>query len=108
MDRLDAITTRLNALGAKASGVPTGSASGNGPSPDQGVDFSPLLRQTIDGVNEQQRLGDSLKNAYEIGKSNDLARVMLESQKGLTALQGLTAVRNRLVDAYQELNRMPL
>jgi flagellar hook-basal body complex protein FliE len=46
---------------------------------------------------------------FETGTSNaSLAEVMIQMQKSSLAFEGMTQVRNRLVDAYQEIMNMPI
>ena len=50
-----------------------------------------------------------LANAFEIGKSGvDLTDVMIASQKASVSFQALTQVRNKLVQAYQDIMQMPV
>jgi flagellar hook-basal body complex protein FliE len=72
------------------------------------VDFGALLKGLIDQVNDQQQYSSSMKEAYQLGKERDLAQVMLASQKADIAFNAMTQIRNRLVDAYQEIMRMPI
>ena len=115
MGGIQAIDQRLSMLQAQAEGRRLEPAEANqatpmrgGVEPDSRVDFGALLQQVIGSMNAAQQHADGLKEAYEAGRINDLATVMLENQKASTAFQGLSAVRNRIVDAYQEINRMPL
>lgn len=117
MDRIHAIDQRMASLYATAHGDSPTAISGqqspsltraNLASKTEKVDFEVLLQQVIGSMNTEMQHADRLKDAYEAGQIKDLASVMLESQKAITAFQGLSAVRNRLVDAYQEINRMPL
>jgi flagellar hook-basal body complex protein FliE len=117
MDRFQAIDQRLASLYATAQGDRAAGIGGQqshalssaSPMPNtERVDFGALLRQVVGTMNNEMQHADGLKDAYEAGQIKDLAAVMLENQKAITAFQGLSAVRNRLVDAYQEINRMPL
>jgi flagellar hook-basal body complex protein FliE len=72
------------------------------------VDFGALLKGLVDQVNNQQQYSSSMKEAYQLGKERDLAQVMLASQKADIAFNAMTQIRNRLVDAYQEIMRMPI
>jgi flagellar hook-basal body complex protein FliE len=48
-----------------------------------------------------------LSASYEAGdKSVDLTKVMLEVQKAGLAFRAMTEVRNKLVDAYQQVMNM--
>jgi flagellar hook-basal body complex protein FliE len=72
------------------------------------VDFGGLLKGLIDRVNDQQQDSDTMTKAYQLGTERDLAQVMLASQKADIAFNAMTQMRNRLVDAYQEIMRMPI
>lgn len=115
MGGIQAIDQRLAMLQAQAEGRRLERAAASQVASmrggvDQGsrVDFGALLQQVIGSMNAAQQHADGLKDAYEAGRIDDLASVMLENQKASIAFQGLSAVRNRIVDAYQEINRMPL
>ncbi len=73
------------------------------------VDFAALLKDSIDHVNAAQKHADSMKEAFEIGDSQaNLAQVMVASQKAKISFQAMVQVRNKLVEAYQEIMRMPI
>ncbi|MFS0826393.1 flagellar hook-basal body complex protein FliE [Pseudomonas sp. MLB6B] len=71
--------------------------------------FADMLGQAIGKVNETQQSSNALANAFEIGKGNvDLTDVMVASQKASVSFQALTQVRNKLVQAYQDIMQMPV
>jgi flagellar hook-basal body complex protein FliE len=83
------------AAGAPAAAGPTG--------------FGTLLKQGIDAVNASQQSATTLADSYERGAPGvELAQVMLETQKASVSFRALTEVRNRLVNAYQEIMNMPI
>ncbi|TFZ33187.1 flagellar hook-basal body complex protein FliE, partial [Pseudomonas syringae] len=50
-----------------------------------------------------------LANACEAGRSGvDLADVMMSSRKASVSFQALPQVRNKLVQAYQDIMQMPV
>ena len=74
-----------------------------------GADFSTLLKQSIDLVNETQQTAGKLSEAFSAGDPNlDVAEVMVALQKAGVAFQAMTEVRNRLVTAYQDIMNMPV
>lgn len=79
---------------------------------DQGVqktDFQNVLTSAIDQVNELQKTSGALATQYELGDTTvSLSDVMVASQKSSIAFQAMTQVRNRLVEAYQEVMNMPI
>ncbi|MDG2526523.1 flagellar hook-basal body complex protein FliE [Stenotrophomonas sp. HITSZ_GD] len=75
----------------------------------QGASFSETLRGALSGVNEAQQKSGALAKAFEMGDpSADLARVMVASQQSQIAFRATVEVRNRLVQAYQDVMNMPL
>ncbi|ROU01749.1 flagellar hook-basal body complex protein FliE [Marinobacter sp. R17] len=82
----------------------------NGPSETQEAPgFGDMLKQAVDGVNELQSNSTQLATAYEKGDPNvDIARVMIASQKASVSFEALTQVRNRVVQAYEDIMNMPV
>ncbi|WP_045760650.1 flagellar hook-basal body complex protein FliE [Xanthomonas albilineans] len=75
----------------------------------QGPSFSETLRNAISGVNEAQQNSGNLAKAFELGDPNaGLAKVMLAAQQSQVAFRATVEVRNRLVQAYQDVMNMPL
>jgi flagellar hook-basal body complex protein FliE len=73
------------------------------------AEFANLLRQGIDQVNQTQQGADALATAFQKGTPGvELPQVMLEMQKASVSFRAVTEVRNRLVNAYQEIMNMPI
>ncbi|WP_160286241.1 flagellar hook-basal body complex protein FliE [Pseudomonas knackmussii] len=71
--------------------------------------FSDMLGQAVNKVNATQQAASSLANAFEVGQSNvDLTDVMIASQKASVSFQAMTQVRNKVVQAYQDIMQMPI
>lgn len=71
--------------------------------------FADLLGQAVNKVNDTQQASNQLTQAFEIGNSGvDLTDVMIASQKASVSFQALTQVRNKLVQAYQDIMQMPV
>src|SRR5262245_38224366 len=72
-------------------------------------EFANLMRQGIDQVNQSQQSADALATAFQKGTPGvELPQVMLEMQKASVSFRAATEVRNRLVNAYQEIMNMPI
>lgn len=77
--------------------------------PQPTANFGDLLGRAIDSVNDTQKAADSLRQSYELGAPGvSLTQVMVASEKSSVAFQGMVQVRNKLVDAYQEIMNMPV
>lgn len=71
--------------------------------------FSTLLSQAVGQVNELQQTSGQLKTRFELGDPNvDLTQVMLAAQKASLGFNATLQVRNRLVQAYQDVMNMPI
>ena len=71
--------------------------------------FGELLRQSIDSVSTQQTAAQSLATRFESGPADvSVAEVMVSMQKASLSFQAMTEVRNRLVEAYQQVMNMPI
>ncbi len=72
-------------------------------------DFSELLTQSIDKVNETQMGAGKLINGFEAGTSDaNLSEVMVSIQKANVSFQAMVQVRNKLVEAYNDVMKMPM
>jgi len=75
----------------------------------EGSGFSELLKSSMNAVNEAQTTATDMAAALERGdKSVALPEVMIAMQKASLSFQAMTEVRNRLVNAYQEIMNMPI
>jgi flagellar hook-basal body complex protein FliE len=96
------VLAEMRALQARASGISEPPAAAAQPS-----EFANLLKNSVDHVAGMQNQATALADAYEAGdKSIDLTKVMLEVQKASLAFRAMTEVRNKLVDAYQQVMNM--
>ena len=96
---------RLAAAQAKGPSSPTTPAE----SAVQGANFSALLKQSLEAVNTMQQNSTEMKASFEAGDPNvSLPEVMIASGKAGLAFQATVQVRNRIVEAYQEIMRMPV
>ena len=71
--------------------------------------FSAMLGQAVNKVHETQQVSSQMSSAFEMGQGGvDLTEVMIASQKASVSFQALTQVRNKLVQAYQDIMQMPV
>ena len=71
--------------------------------------FTQTLSRAMEGVNAAQAKAGALQAAFERGEPGaDRARVMVASQQSQVAFRATVEVRNRLVQAYQDVMNMPL
>ena len=71
--------------------------------------FQNVLKQGLDQVNQAQSRASDLATQFERGVPGvELPQVMLEMQKASVSFRAITEVRNRFVNAYQEIMNMPI
>jgi flagellar hook-basal body complex protein FliE len=68
--------------------------------------FASVLKQSIEQVNETQLQSDELTKKLALGEDVDLHQVMIAGQKANITLQATMEVRNKVIEAYQEIMRM--
>lgn len=69
-------------------------------------DFKEMLDNAIDTVNDLQRNADKLTQKLATGELKDLHQVMIAVEEVNVALQVTMQIRNKIVEAYQEVMRM--
>lgn len=76
---------------------------------DETPDFSQLMSQAVNKVNEMQKTSNAMATAFEQGQSGvDITDVMIASQKASVSFQAMLQVRNKLVEAYRDVMNMPV
>ncbi len=109
--KVDNILTQIRALReqtgvAKPGMVEAASFSVNAPS---NVNFGAMLKDSINAVNTVQQNSSALASAFERGaKDVSLTEVMVNAEKSSVAFKAVVEVRNKFVDAYQEVMRMSM
>lgn len=70
--------------------------------------FGGLLKEAIAQMSHVQREADALVEQVAKGRSGDLAGTMIALEKAQISFQLMIQVRNKMVEAYQEIMRMPV
>jgi flagellar hook-basal body complex protein FliE len=78
------------------------------PKKTQGPSFSQFLTSAIEQVNTQQNAADELTAQMAAGKAPDLHSVMIASEKATMSFQLGVQIRNKALEAYQEIMRMQM
>lgn len=71
-----------------------------------GPSFSDTLTNAIDKVNEMQVGSDKLVQKLSTGETKNIPEVMIAVEKADIAMKLMTQVRNKIIDAYQEVMKM--
>lgn len=73
---------------------------------DEGPSFKETLLRNIDQVNRLQQDATRAIEDLATGDSDSVESVILATQKADSAFKMLQAVRNKVVEAYQEVNQV--
>ena len=68
--------------------------------------FAEFLKDYVNNVNEKQVNADKLIDKFLQGEEKDITNVVMAVQKADVSLQLFLQIRNKLVQAYQEVMRM--
>ncbi len=71
-----------------------------------GPNFGEVLKDAISTVNEVQKQSDREIEKLMTGESQDLHATLIAVQKADLSFQMMMQVRNKIVQAYQEIMRM--
>ncbi|MFY7838294.1 MAG: flagellar hook-basal body complex protein FliE [Novosphingobium sp.] len=86
----------------KAPDATQATAASSGPAGS----FTDTLKGALDTVNATQNKSSAISEAYEKGEVVDVAKVMLARQEAGVAFEATLQVRNKLLNAYQDIMRM--
>jgi flagellar hook-basal body complex protein FliE len=68
--------------------------------------FASMLQQKLGGVVDLQNQADAASQAVATGASSDLAGATVAVEKASIAIDLVSSIRNKAVDAYQDVMRM--
>jgi flagellar hook-basal body complex protein FliE len=70
--------------------------------------FMDTLKEKLDEVNDKQLEAEDKTESFIKGDDVDIHEVMLASEEAKLSLELAVQIRNKLVEAYQEINRIQL
>ena len=104
---INKVLTQMRALSG-TMGLPEPNLTPGVPGAGTG-NFGQVLQQSISNVNEQQTMANNMITGFQTGASTaSVAEVMVAMQKASLSFTAMTQVRNKLVEAYQEIMNMPI
>lgn len=75
----------------------------------KGEDFGKMLVNALEEVNGAQADSKSMQENFISGRKDvDIHDVMIAQEKASTTMQLTLAVRNKALEAFQEINRLPV
>lgn len=90
------------------SGGMKGGVAGAGLEQPQHPGFEKLFEGIIDAVDSKQQEASALTKDVLLGKTDQLHQSVIAMQEASVSFSLMIEVRNKLVDSYQELMRMPV
>ncbi|MHB0877384.1 MAG: flagellar hook-basal body complex protein FliE [Anaerolineae bacterium] len=101
----DAVSA-ISRLSATSLGktLPVSPSGGSGSS----VSFGQLLGNALDELNQTALASDELAESFAAGEDVEIHEVMIAMQETQIAFDLATQVRNKAVEAYQEILRLQL
>jgi flagellar hook-basal body complex protein FliE len=73
-----------------------------------GADFEGMFKNMIESVDEKQAQAGQMTRDVLLGDKDQLHQSVIAMQEASVAFSLMVEVRNKLVDSYQELMRMPV
>ncbi|WP_366922996.1 flagellar hook-basal body complex protein FliE [Metallumcola ferriviriculae] len=73
---------------------------------NEGPSFADQLKKAFYEVNDMQVRADKITEQFVAGKVEDIHQVTVATEQANLALQLTVQVRNKIVEAYQEIARM--
>lgn len=70
--------------------------------------FGTAFKDAVDRVDEAQKVADGQVEAFVAGEQENLHEVMIAMNQAKLSFQLMTEVRNKSLEAYQELMRMQI
>lgn len=75
---------------------------------DVSKQFGNLLNQAITKLNDQQMTVEQLTERFAAGDLQDVHQLLIASEKASLGLELAVQVRNKAIEAYQEIMRMQI
>ena len=76
--------------------------------PQSGEKFTDMLSSMVNSVNELQSASAGAEHAMMNGDAVELHQVMIKAEEAGLSMDFLLEIRNKLVNAYNDIMRMPM
>lgn len=70
--------------------------------------FGDFLTEALNKVNDKQLKSDEITQSAIIGDVDNVHDVLIAAEEAKLSLELTVQIRNKIVDAYQEINRMQI
>jgi flagellar hook-basal body complex protein FliE len=103
---INPLNNPINTLGTQVGGASATQSSGVAGAAGGSGDFSKVLMDSIGEVNRLQSEASDATQKFATGQSTNVAEVMVAVQKADIAYSTLMEIKNKLMDAYNEIQQM--
>jgi flagellar hook-basal body complex protein FliE len=73
---------------------------------EEKLSFPQIFKEMVNNTNDLQTQAQDLAEKFALGEVTDVHEVMVAAEEAGVALDLVMEVRNKLIDAYQELMRL--
>lgn len=96
----------INPVSPQISGIAPALGQNNKPS---GLEqFSDFLAEGVHAVNSEVKGFEKLSEKFAKGEGVNLQEIMMSGERADISLKMMIAMRNKAIEAYQEIMRMPV
>ena len=96
----------ISSIGGLSPLAPKLPSAGAGAGQSSGTDFGSALKQAVGALNQLGQQADASSLSLAKGDPIDIHEVMLNTEQASLGFSMALQVRNKLVDAYQEVMKM--
>jgi flagellar hook-basal body complex protein FliE len=68
--------------------------------------FKEIFKSLVSQVNDQMKDANKMAEEFAVGKRNNIHEIMIAAEKADISFRFLLQIRNKLLEAYQEIMRM--
>ncbi len=92
--------------GAMLSGLTPVADRGTAAGPAIGTGFGDAVKSALQNVSDAEREAESIAVAIATGEDRSVSDLMVAASKATLSVELMSQIRNRAVEAYQEIMRM--
>lgn len=96
----------ISSINGVLTATPVKSASAAGTA--EAVNFKDLLMDALQNVSTLEKESDQMTEDFIAGRTDNIHSVMIAGEKASVALDFVMEVRNKVLEAYQEIMRMQI
>lgn len=97
---------RIGEIGLQNPGI--NYSSNRNVSSDNQIDFSSVITDHLSKLSGMEASAEQKMQDFIVGKSDNLHEVIVAGEKAKLALEFTVEMRNKIVNAYKEIMRMPV